>query len=218
PDITALTHVAKVSRSVHFRDVKITRAIFPSAPPQAAAYQQAFQTMVARGPSTMSLDRLEIALSITGEEKKAQAVPVKNDPPRFVFSQSAAVLVPIDGAPVWRRVQGTQIERVINCRAFVALDDSTGRFYIHLFDGLLDGFAGAPAIAGPWTLSTNVPRAVASLEASLAQGNVIDPMTGPSDPKNPSQKASLKNGVPEVIVSTTPTELIITDGPPDWVP
>ncbi|HKF67018.1 MAG TPA: hypothetical protein VKB36_10825, partial [Vicinamibacterales bacterium] len=110
-EITAVTDVAKVSRTVHFRDVKITRAVFPSAPAQAAAYQQAFQSIVARGPSTMSLDRLEIALSITGEERKAQAVPVKNDPPRFVFSQSAAVLVPIDGAPVWRRVQGTQIER-----------------------------------------------------------------------------------------------------------
>src|SRR5215813_8151439 len=213
-EITAVTDVAKVSRTVHFRDVKITRAVFPSAPSQSAAYQQAFQSIVARGPSTMSLDRLEIALSITGEEKKAQAVPVKNDPPRFVFSQSAAVLVPIDGPPVWRRLPGTQIERAINTRAFVALDDSTGRFYVHLFDG----FVVAPAIAGPWTLAASVPPGMASLEASLARANVIDPMTGPSDPKNPRQKASLRNGVPEVIVSTTPTELIITDGPPDWVP
>ncbi|HET9539823.1 MAG TPA: hypothetical protein VFQ46_04425, partial [Candidatus Limnocylindria bacterium] len=43
------------------------------------------------------------------------------------------------------------------------------------------------------------------------------PMTGPSDPKT-KQKASLKNGVPEVIVTTTPTELIVTEGTPDWVP
>ena len=61
----------------------------------------------------MSLDRLEISLAITGEEKKARAVPVKNDPPRIVFSQSAAILIPIDGAPVWRPVQGTKLERVI---------------------------------------------------------------------------------------------------------
>src|SRR5262249_60728067 len=30
-EITAVTDVAKVSRTVHFRDVKITRAVFPSA-------------------------------------------------------------------------------------------------------------------------------------------------------------------------------------------
>ena len=59
-EITAVTDVARVSRTVHFREVKVTRAVFPSAPAQAAAYQQVFQSVAARGPSTMSLDRLEI--------------------------------------------------------------------------------------------------------------------------------------------------------------
>ena len=127
-EITAATDVAKVSRTVHFRDIRIDRAIFPSAPDKAAAYQQAFQAMASNGPSTMSLDRLEISLAINGAETKARAVPVKNDPPRFVFSPSAAVLVPIDGPPVWRRVQGTSLERVLNTRALVMLDDLSGRF------------------------------------------------------------------------------------------
>ena len=212
-EMTAVTDVAKVSRTVHFRDVKIVKAVFPTAPDKSAAYRQALQTMASSGPSTMSLDRLEISLAINGEEKKARAVPVKNDPPRIVFSQSAAILVPIDGAPVWRLQPGTKVERAINTRAFVALDDSTGRFYVHIFDG----FVEAPAITGPWTAARSVPPAVTALEARLAQQNVIDPMTGPSDPKT-KQKASLKNGVPEVIVTTTPTELIVTEGAPDWVP
>src|SRR6267142_895438 len=72
-EITANTDVAKVSRTVHFRDVRIVKAIFPSAPDKSAAYQQAFQTIASNGPSTMSLDRLEISLAINGEEKKAQA-------------------------------------------------------------------------------------------------------------------------------------------------
>ncbi len=80
------------------------------------------------------------------------------------------MLVPIDGAPVWRTVEGTKIERVINTRAFVVLDDSTGRFYIHLFDG----FVEAPAIAGPWTLATRFLRA-SSAWRPLAKQNVIDP-------------------------------------------
>ena len=212
-EITANTEVAKVSRTVHFSDIKIVRAIFPSAPDRSARYQQAFQTIASNGPSTMSLDRLEIALAITGEEKKARAVPVKNEPPRFVFSQSAAVLVPIDGTPVWRTIQGTRLERVLNTRALVVLDDSTGRFYIHLFDG----FVEAPSMAGPWTLATKAPPGIVALEASLARQNVIDPMTGPTDPKT-KEKASLKHGVPDVVVTTTPTELLVTEGPPDWVP
>ena len=88
-EMTAVTEVAKVSRTVHFRDVKIVKAVFPTAPDKSAAYRQALQTMASSGPSTMSLDRLEISLAINGEEKKARAVPVKNDPPRIVFTQSA---------------------------------------------------------------------------------------------------------------------------------
>jgi hypothetical protein len=213
-EITAVTDVAKVSRTVHFRTIRIVRAVFPSAVDRAATYQQALQAMLSSGPSTMSLDRLEISLAINGAERKAQAVPVENDPPRFVFSTRAAVLVPIDGVPLWRPVPSTRLERIINTRALIALDDTTGRFYIHLFDG----FVEAPSIAGPWTRAVHVPPGVATLETTLASRNVIDPMTGPSDAKNPGRKASLSNGVPEVTVTTTPTELIVTDGPPDWVP
>jgi len=90
----------------------------------------------------MSLDRLEISLAIEGAQQKARAVPVKNEPPRFVISQTAAVLVPIDGAPVWRPVQGTTLERVLNTRALVLLDGPSDRFYIHLFDGFLGGRFG----------------------------------------------------------------------------
>ena len=43
-EMTAVTDVAKVSRTVHFRDVKIVKAVFPTAPDKSAAYQQALQT------------------------------------------------------------------------------------------------------------------------------------------------------------------------------
>ena len=43
-------------------------------------------------------------------------------------------------------------------------------------------------------------------------------MAGPTDEKDPEKKPSLKNGVPATVVATTPTELIVTDGAPDWVP
>ena len=213
-DITATTEVAKVSRTVHLSDVTIGKAVFPSALASAAQYQQAFQAFVSKGRSTMSLDRLEAMLAIAGEEQKARAVPVKNEPPRLIISSTAAVLVPIDGAPVWRSVKGTKLERVINTRALVLLDDATGRFYVHLFDG----FVEAPSIAGPWVLAAKVPPALPPLAAALSKDNVVDLMTGQRNPKNPRQSASLKNGLPEVIVTTTPTELIVTDGAADWVP
>ncbi|MGN6718917.1 MAG: hypothetical protein ACTHLX_16165, partial [Candidatus Binatia bacterium] len=38
-DITAKTHVWRLFRTVHFRDIEVTKATFPSAPTQAAWYQ-----------------------------------------------------------------------------------------------------------------------------------------------------------------------------------
>jgi hypothetical protein len=63
-DITATTEVAKVSRTVHLSDITIGKAVFPSALQSAAAYQRGFQAMVAKGRSTMSLDRLEAMLAV----------------------------------------------------------------------------------------------------------------------------------------------------------
>jgi hypothetical protein len=208
-EITAKTHVSRLSRVVHFTDIAVVKATFPATPDKAVAYRHGFQTMVAGGPSTMSLDRLQAALSIQSALKMGKAVPVKNDPPTIVFTPRTGVLVSIDGAPAWRSVPGTTLERVINTRSLVLLDDSSGKYYIHLFDG----FVVAAALTGPWTVATQVPAGATTLARELSKQRIVDLMTGPSD-----KKLSLKTTLPDVVVATTPTEIVITDGAPDWVP
>jgi hypothetical protein len=210
-DITANTHVEKQSRTVDFQDIEITKATFPTTPDKADAYRQGIKSMLANGPSTMSLDRLNAMLAVEGAEKKARQVPVKNEPPHFVFSQTAAVLVSIDGDPIWRPVQGAKQERVINSRAFILLEEETGKYYLHLFDG----FVVASSLSGPWKEAKKMPKGVESLAKDLAKQDVVDLMNGPSDVK---KKPSLKDGVPNIIVATSPTELVVTQGQPDWTP
>src|SRR5215470_6495880 len=115
-EITAKTHVFRLFRTVHFRDIAVTKATFPSAPGQAASYQQNFQTIVTGGDSTMSLDRLQAMVSIQNALKMGRSVPVKNEPPVIVFSPRTAVLVSIDGNATWGPVAGTSLERVVNSR------------------------------------------------------------------------------------------------------
>ncbi len=212
-EITAVTHVHRILRTVEYRNITIQKATFPSVPPKAAQYQKTFQAIVAKGPSTMSLDRLQAALAVEGAEQKARAVPVKNEPPKFVLSQSPAVLVLIAGEPAWRPVQGTTLERVINTRALI-LRDTSGNIFIHIFDG----FVQSQWLSGPWTVAQSVPQVVTTVAQRLAKERVVDLMEGPPDAKDSKKKASLKNGVPEVIVATDPTELVVTEGQPDWVP
>ena len=206
-EITAKTHVFRLFRTVHFRDIEVTKATFPSAPTQAAWYQENFQTMVTGGDSTMSLDRLQAMLSIQNALKMGRSVPVKNDPPVIVFSPRTALLVSIDGSPTWGPVAGTSLERVINSRDLILLDDKSGKYYIHVFDG----FVEAPALTGPWLAAKTVPTGATQAAQELSKQRVVDLMNGPSD-----KKLSLKTVVPDVIVATTPTEIIISDGAPDW--
>src|SRR5499433_878664 len=208
-EITANTQVDRLSRTVHFSNVQVKKASFPSSPNSAAWYQEGFQAMVAAGNSTMSLDRLQAMLSIENALKMARSVPVKNDPPVIVFSPRTAVLVSIDGNATWGPVPGTSFERVINSRDLILLDDKSGKYYIHVFDG----FVQAPALTGPWTLAKTVPNGANQAARELSKQRVIDLMNGPAD-----KKLSLKTAVPDVIVATTPTEIIISDGAPDWAP
>jgi len=211
--ILAETEVDRESRTVYFREIRIAKATFPSAPAKAGQYRDGFQAMVSGGRSTMSLDRLEAMLAIEGAEKKAQSVPVVNEPPRIVFSQQSAILIPIDGEPVWRPVPDTALERVINTRALVARDGRSGLLYVHLFDG----FVSAPGLDGPWTVAKSVSPELAAAAAKLAQESAVDLMDGPGG-RDGKARPSLARGAPAVIVATTPTELIVTEGPPDWVP
>jgi hypothetical protein len=209
---TANTFVDRINRSVEFKSLRVVKATFPASPDKAEQYRKAFEEIVSQGPATTSLDRLQAALSIQKAEQQARAVPVKNDPPKFVFSQTAVVLILVDGDPVWRVVEGTSLTRLLNTRALI-LGDASGNMYLHLFDGFLQ----ATSLSGPWQIAPNLPPEASTVADKLSKERVVDLMEGSPNDQNPSQKPSLSNGVPSIIVATTPTELIVTSGPPEWM-
>ncbi len=211
-EISALTIVDKQAQAVHFENLLVTRATFPSVPQMAGTYQQAIQSLIAQSPATMSLGRLEAAVAIEGAQRKARQVPVLNEPPRIVFSTSAVVLVLIHGDPVWRAVSGTSLSRVLNTRALV-LSDPAGNVYVHV----LDGFMTAPSLNGPWSVAVSVPAGANQTAQSLAAQNTVDLMQGPVNDAT-GQRPSLASGAPGVVVATRPTEIVITEGPMNWVP
>jgi hypothetical protein len=213
-NLSAYTVVDRAARTVSILNITVMKANFPSAPGKACRYQGEVQNIFnGEGSSTVSLDRLQAQLAIEGAEKKARAVPVKNDPPRFVFSQTAAVLILVDGEPIWYNEDGQALKRILNTRSFVVLD-SKGNYYLHLFDG----FVTATSLNGPWTVAASVSSDIRNLADKLAKEEVVDLMAGVTDEKDPKKKSSLSNGVPRIVVATTPTELIVINGTPEWVP
>ncbi len=211
-ELSANTIVDKLAQAVHLENLTVLKATFPSVPKKAPAYQKAIQSLVAQGPATMSLARLEAAVGIEGAERTARRVPVLNEPPRIVFRSSATVLVLIHGDAVWRPVSGTSLSRVLNTRACV-LSAAGGAVYVHV----LNGFMTAPSLNGPWTVATVLPPGATQTAETLAEKNVVDLMQGPADDTT-GLRPSLVNGAPGVVVATQPTEIIITQGPMNWAP
>src|SRR5262245_27057003 len=209
---SAVTLVDKDTRTVRFQNIKIQKANFPSAPDKADQYLKDIQSLAANGPAAVPLDRLQAALGVVQAQEKGQAVPVMNQPPNFIFSQTSAVLVLIDGEPKWTDIPNTQLARVINTRALL-LRDQSRKVYLHLFDGFME----ADNLSGPWTVATSVPSGADSVAQQLAKEGLVVRMEGPPNEKDAGKKPSLKTKAPAVYAVTVPSELIVIEGKPDWV-
>jgi len=212
--IQARSMVDKTTRLVTLDEMRITKVRFPSAPDREATYQAALQKDVTPKVKVMALDRLATALEVTQTGQAARSLPLRNEPPRIVFSDTTAILVYVDGAPAYRPVKGTGLERVINTRPLL-LKDSSGRHYLRVFDGWML----AAAAQGPYAVATKgTPKDLdAALKDAIASGQV-DLLPG-GDPKDPKTLPSLTKGpAPAIHVASSPTELIVTDGAPNLVP
>ena len=160
---------------------------------------------VPAGVKVLGLAQVEANLAVAQAKQKAEVVPVKNDPPQIMFSPTPALLIRIDGSPSLRQVPGSSLLRVINTRSLILLDSATGQYYLHVFDRWLD----APAPTGPWVAAGTVSPALESARQAAVSAGQVDLLERP-----PSGQGAL----PMFFVSTAPTELIETNGPPDWSP
>jgi hypothetical protein len=206
---TTRTSVDKDTRLVSLHDRKFTMAVFPSAPDKQAAWMQVFEKEIQPAVKEIALDRLTAMLEVAAADKLAAAVPVKNDPPKILFSTLPSILVYVDGAPSYTPVKETKLERVVNTR--VLLLRKGKEHFIKVFDGWL----AAESLDGPWKVEKENGDLKKALADAKASGQV-DFLPG-GNPNDAKTLPSLKSGkVPLVFVATTPTELVVTEGEPQY--
>jgi hypothetical protein len=209
---SAQTQVDRENRLVALDQVKIARVNFPSAPEKAGEYAATMSRNLPRAVVTISLDRLQANLAITQAEAKGPAAqPLKNEPPRIFYSQTPALLILIDGQPVFRPVEGTKLRRAINTRALILLDETTGKHYLRV----LGRWEEASAVEGPWAVATKPPAALETARQAAAKTGQVDQL---DDPGPGMKEAAAKGHYPTVYVSTTPAELLQTEGRPEYEP
>jgi len=205
----ARTEVDRETRMVTLQDQKLTRSNFPTLPDNGASYLAELGPQLPLATKTIALARIEASLAASGAAKPT-GVAVKNPVPKIIVSYAPSFLVPIDGAPVVRKIPEQPFERVINTRALIARESGGSSWYLHLYDGWL----AAPAITGPWSLASTLPLGLDELSKILAANGQADLLTG----GNAQPPPSLASGAPALFVSQVPAELIVFQGQPELAP
>jgi len=105
------------------------------------------------------------------------------------------VLLLYDGEPRFSDIDGSDYERALNTPFAVARRRGGGTAY--LSSGTF--WYQAPGPLGPWTPTNSPPQDLAAM------------MPAPDEEQGPGPATP-----PEIVVATSPTELISTDGRPEW--
>ena len=208
--VEARTDVDKPARIVTLEDVRITSASFPQAKAEEATYLEAIRRNVPAKTRVIPLDQLEANLAASESARAAAGLAVKNDPPRILFATTPTLLVLIDGEPSLREVTdlgGAKLMRVVNTRSLILFDPQTSQYYLRA----MGRWVAAASVQGPWAVVADVPAEVERTRSSLSNDKSID-LLDPADPQAAPKE------MPAVLVSTTPAELIQTNGGPVYAP
>ena len=186
------------SRTAKIIDVSVTKAVFRQASPEQ---EKQFSDFVTRPPcrqgSADFLDRLRANLE-TAEREAADVSDLRNDPPKILFATTPTVLVILDGPPEMRPLEGSKVMRVVNTPFAIVFNPASKTYFLRAGDE----WVSAADISGPWQPRRNLPEDVRkALPPEMLKG---------SSGKNMEQ--------PEIVVSTEPAELIVTDGAPKYTP
>ncbi len=197
--IRAKTDVDVDNRTVLIRDLEITETHFPSVDSANKAKMDALVKTFLPKESTMNISLDRIVASV---EKPAEvpSVSLKNDPPQIFVSNQKAILIHVDGEPVYAKIKDSDLEFLINSNFPVFHDQDKKNFYV--FTGKQWLTAKDPA--GTWTRATSLPKDMNKVKADKQWAGLASAIPPPpaSEP------------VPVVFYAKGPAEVLLFQGQP----
>lgn len=194
---------------VHPSRLELTQARFPDG---TADIQAEIATTLLTRSANWNLDfsvaELESALDAAEAESLASQ-KLKTAPPKIFYRDHPALLVTIDGDPVLRDIENSPYKAVINTPYPLITDGDD--YFLNAAKG---AWYRASFATGPYRFDSSPPGDIVKMvEDAEAQAAVE---TRPEDvaEREPVTAAN----APEIVVTTQPAELIVTDGPADFVP
>ncbi len=197
------------ARTVTMQDVDVRQVKLPNATPeQEAQFAALLKQQLPQMNVTFSLDQLEASLGNV-QKARVESQQLDNAPPRIVFAQTPTTLVVLDGEPKLQPVADVPgVLRVVNTPFILLLDGGSKQYFLKAGQSWL----AAPAVTGPWQAVGTIPGGVAQEGDRLSVQN----QASPDQPAASAAPATV--GPTQVLVAEEPTELVCSDGPPQYTP
>jgi hypothetical protein len=197
--------IDRETRVVHMVDLTVVDTRFPEGSEHVKGeLEQYIREGLPTWDTDFSLDGLLTSLEAS-EEEIAAAANLNMDPPDIIYRDHPALLISIDGDPVMQEIENTNYQAVINT-PYPLIYDSSRYYYLN---AAKDVWYKAEKVAGPWKFDPKPPQDISSL---VNQEEAEDGEDGSDDEVVTAENA------PEIVVSTQPSELIVSEGAPDFEP
>ena len=191
-------------RLVLLKNIDITQMRFPDVEQEKINdFSRALEETIESFSEPMSLDRILASLDMV-EEQRDLSTHLNNDPPVIFYRQESAVLVFIDGDPVYQDTDEKGISFVVNTPFFLVRDNNSDDHYLR--GGKF--WYTTKSIQTDWKSIEKVPSAIFKLSEKALEGYNLEE----------DSVMMAMTEAPELIVSTKPAELILVDGVPDFKP
>jgi hypothetical protein len=194
------TQVNTETRMVFIYSLKILSTYFPSLDPATTAQMDHLTRGFLPPTVDISLDRV---VAYMPKPQSVKTATLKNDPPFIFVSYTPAILLGVDGEPIFSDIPRTNLKFVVNTAWPLFFDKTTSQYYLLVNDIWLS----AGDLHGPWARVTKLSKEFSRLPDSGKFAD-INKAVPPPPISNPV--------IPKVFYSTVPAEVILFDGRPTY--
>jgi hypothetical protein len=203
------------ARTASLESIVVTDVRFPgSKTEEAQRLADYLEEEIPKWEMVLSLDRLAAGLEPL-EGAAGSVSDLKNEPPKIIYTSEPTVLVTIDGDPIMADLEGSHLKYIVNTPFYILQEPGTGGYYLtgggHWYT--------ADDVLGEWQLASSLPPDVSAVADQVEREEQKRAEEAAADPSTADPAADLAEGTPpRIIVSTTPAEVIETDGEPLFAP
>src|SRR5262249_41443013 len=158
--VDADTSVSVPERLVNFSELTITAVNFPTLErDQLGKLAAEISSSVPRNERVIGLDRVLAAINASAEIRPKNMESVRADPPVVFYSETPAVLVNIDGDPIWSPIKDSDLNFAVNTNWDLFEYPPSTSYYLRNDAQWLK----AANVDGPWTSAGELPVSFSKL-------------------------------------------------------